>query len=66
MKKQKIKKSGFYGEIIFNITAYNATRNFTVGKRNSKRAYLSVTVLIYYMDNLPNTSGKKTNGKCKK
>lgn len=57
MKKQKTKNRGnFYGETIFNIAAYNCSRNFTIGGKNSKRAISKVAALTNYIDNLPETS----------
>ena len=53
MKKQKIKNRGhFYGEAIFNIAAYNCSRNYSVSERSSKRADSSMLVLIEYMHNV--------------
>lgn len=60
MKKQKIKNRGdFYGEAIFNIAAYNCSRNYVVGKRNPKRALSSVLAITNFLHNLPETSKKK-------
>lgn len=60
MKKQKIKnRSGFYGEAIFNIAAYNCSRNYVVGRRNSKRALSSVLAITNFLHNLPETSKEK-------
>ncbi len=60
MKKQKIKNRGrFYGETIFNIAAYNCSHNYTVGRRNSKRALSSVLAITNFLHNLPETSKKK-------
>lgn len=60
MKKQKIKNRGnFYGEAIFNIAAYNCSRNYTVGRRNSKRALSSVLAITNFLHNLPETSKKE-------
>ena len=57
MKKQKIKNRGdFYGEAIFNIAAYNCSRNYVVGRRNSKRALSSVLAITNFLRNLPETS----------
>lgn len=53
MKKQKTKNRGnFYGETIFNIAAYNCSRNFAIGGHNSKRAELSMLALVEYMHNV--------------
>lgn len=53
MKKQKTKNKGdFYGEVIFNIAAYNCSRNYVVGRCNSKRAELSMLTLVEYMHNV--------------
>ena len=60
MKKQKIKNRGdFYGEAIFNIAAYNCSRNYVVGKRNSKRALSQVLAITNFLDNLQKTSKKE-------
>lgn len=60
MKKQKIKNRGdFYGEAIFNIAAYNCSRNYAVGRRNSKRALSSVLAITNFLHNLPETSKKE-------
>ena len=57
MKKQKTKNRGdFYGETIFNIAAYNCSRNFTIGGKNSKRANSKVAAITNYIDNLSETS----------
>ena len=61
MKKQKIRNRGsFYGEAIFNIAAYNCSRNYVVGRRNSKRALSSVLAITNFLHNLPETSKKET------
>ena len=62
MKKQKIKRGGFYGETVFNIAAYNCSRNYFIGRRNSKRALSSVLAITNYLHNLPETSMEKING----
>lgn len=60
MKKQKIRnRDNFYGEAIFNIAAYNCSRNYVVGKRNSKRALSSVLAITNFLHNLPETSKKE-------
>lgn len=60
MKKQKIKNGdNFYGEAIFNIAAYNCSRNYVVGRRNSKRAFSSVLAITNFLHNLSKTSKKK-------
>lgn len=60
MKKQKIKNRGdFYGEAIFNIAAYNCSRNYIVGRRNSKRALSQVLAITNFLHNLPETSKEK-------
>lgn len=57
MKKWKIKnENNFYGEAIFNIAAYNCSRNYVVGKRNSKRALSQVLAITNFLDNLQKTS----------
>lgn len=60
MKKQKIRNRGnFYGEAIFNIATYNCSRNYVVGRRNSKRAFSSVLAITNFLDNLQKTSKKE-------
>lgn len=60
MKKWKIRnKDNFYGEKIFYIAAYNCTRNYTIGSKNSKRATLQMLTITNYLDNLPETSKEK-------
>ena len=60
MKKQKIKNRGyFHGEAIFNIAAYNCSRNYIIGRRNSKRALSSVLAITNFLHNLPETSKKE-------
>ena len=60
MKKWKIENGdNFYGEAIFNIAAYNCSRNYVVGKRNSKRALSSVLAITNFLHNLPETSKKE-------
>lgn len=39
-------------EQIFNIVAYNCSRNYTIGGHNSKRAELSMLALVEYMHNV--------------
>ena len=57
MKKQKTKNRGdFYGETIFNITAYNCSRDFVIGGKNSKRATSQMEAITNYIGNLPKTS----------
>lgn len=57
MKKQKTKNRGdFYGETIFNIAAYNCSRDFTINGRNSKRSVSEMVAITNYIDNLPKTS----------
>ena len=60
MKKWKIENGdNFYGEAIFNIAAYNCSRNYVVGRRNSKRALSSVLAITNFLHNLPETSKKE-------
>lgn len=60
MKKWKNKnRNNFYGEAIFNIAAYNCSRNYVVGRRNSKRALSSVLAITNFLDNLQKTSKKE-------
>lgn len=60
MKKWKIKNGdNFYGESIFNITAYNCSCNYVVGRRNSKRALSQVIAITSFLNGLPETSKKE-------
>lgn len=60
MKKWKIKNGdNFYGEKIFNIAAYNCSRNYVVGRRNSKRALSQVLAITNFLHNLQKTSKEK-------
>lgn len=60
MKKWKIKNgNNFYGEAIFNIAAYNCSRNYVVGRRNSKRALSQVLAITSYLNGLSKTSKKE-------
>ena len=60
MKKWKIKNgNNFYGEAIFNIAVYNCSRNYVVGRRNSKRALSSVLAITSFLDDLQKTSKKE-------
>lgn len=49
MKRQKIKKNGFYGETIFNLASYNLSRNYTVGEKNTKGAIAQFTAITNYL-----------------
>ena len=53
--KRTYKKVKGITEPIFNIAAYNCSRNYTIGGRNSKRAELSTVAIVEYMHN----TGKK-------
>lgn len=53
--KRTYKKVKGITEPIFSIAAYNCSRNYTIGTRNSKRAELSAIALVEYMHNV----GKK-------
>ena len=56
MKRQKTKNRGdFYGEKIFNIAAYNCSRNFTISGKNSKRATSQMVPITNYLHNMPKT-----------
>ena len=64
MKKQKIKnRNGYYGEPIFNIAFNKINRNYTNNKRVSKRAILSMDIILDYLHNLPDTKEKKSDKK---
>lgn len=51
MKKQKIKRGGFYGETIFNLACYTLSRNYTIGGKNTKRAIAQYTAVTNYLEN---------------
>lgn len=60
MKKWVIKNGdNFYGKAIFNIAAYNCSRNYVVGRRNSKRVLSQVLAITNFLDNLQKTSKKE-------
>lgn len=60
MKKWKIKNgNNFYGEAIFNITAYNCSCNYVVGRHNSKRALSQVLAITNFLNGLQETSKKE-------
>lgn len=62
MKKQKIKnRNGYYGETIFNIAFNKINREYKENKRISKRAILSMNIILDYLHNLPNNTKKKSN-----
>ena len=52
--KRTCKKVKEVTEPIFSIVAYNCSRNYTIGSRNSKRAELSMLALVEYMHNVGN------------
>lgn len=56
--KRTYKKVKEITEPIFSIAAYNTSRNYTIGVRNSKRAELSMLALVDYMHNV---GGKNKN-----
>ena len=56
--KRTYKKVKEITEPIFSIAAYNCSRNYTIGGRNSKRADLSMLALVEYMHNV----GSKSKG----
>lgn len=60
MKKWKIKNGdNFYGEKIFYIAAYNCSRSYTIGSKNSKRATSQMLAITNYLHNLSKTSKKE-------
>lgn len=60
MKKWKIKNGdNFYGEEIFYIAAYNCSRSYTIGSKNSKRATSQMLAITDYLHNLSKTSKEK-------
>ena len=56
--KRTYKKIKEITEPIFNLAAYNTSRNYSVSERSSKRANSSMLVLIEYMHNV----GSKSKG----
>lgn len=50
MKRQKIKRGGFYGETIFNLASYTLSRNYTIGGKNTKRATAQLTAITNYLE----------------
>lgn len=50
MKRQKIKRGDYYGETIFNIASYNMSRNYAIGKKNTKRVISQYMVIIDYLE----------------
>ena len=60
MKKWKIKNGdNFYGEEIFYIAAYNCSRSYTIGSKNSKRATSQMLAITNYLHYLQKTSKKE-------
>lgn len=57
--KRTYKKVKEITEPIFNLVAYNTSRNYTIGRRNSKRAELSTLAIVEYMHNV----GRESKGK---
>lgn len=56
--KRTYKKVKEITEPIFNLAAYNTSRNYIIGGRNSKRAELSTVTIAEYMHNV----GSKSKG----
>ena len=56
--KRTYKKVKEITEPIFSIAAYNCSRNYTIGGRNSKRTELSTVAIVEYMHNV----GSKSKG----
>lgn len=50
MRKQKIRKDGFYGETIFNIACYNLSRSYTISGKNTKQAKGQYKVITNYIE----------------
>lgn len=50
--KRTYKKVKATTETIFNLAAYNTSRNYTISRHNSKRAELSMLALVEYMHNV--------------
>lgn len=54
--KRTYKKVKEITETIFNLAAYNCSRSYTIGGKNSKRANSKMAAITNYIDNLPKTS----------
>lgn len=54
--KRTYKKVKEITEPIFSTVAYNCSRNYIIGTRNSKRAELSMLALVEYMHNVGSRS----------
>lgn len=52
MRKQKIRKDGFYGETIFNIACYNLSRSYTIGEKNTKTAIGQYKAVTNYLEKI--------------
>lgn len=50
--KRTYKKVKGITEPIFNLAAYNCSRNYIIGGHNSKRAELSMLAIVEYMHNV--------------
>lgn len=50
--KRTYKKVKEITEPIFNLAAYNTSRNYIIGGRNSKRAELSTLAIVEYIHNV--------------
>lgn len=60
MKRQKIKnKNKYITEPIYIIASYYCNRNYSLYKRNSKRAFSSAIVLSNYSYNISKKQTKK-------
>ncbi len=52
MKKYKNNSySSRYGETIFNLVCYNLSRNYAIGRKNTKRAAAQYTAVMNYLEN---------------
>lgn len=50
MKRQKIRKDGFYGETIFNIACYNLSRNYKISGKNTRQAIGQYKAITNYIE----------------
>lgn len=50
MKRQKIRKNGFYGETIFNIACYNLSRSYTISGKNTRQAIGQYKAITNYIE----------------
>lgn len=59
MKRQKIRKDGFYGETIFNLACYNLSRSYTIGEKNTKKAIGQYKAVTNYLEHVKTQQEKE-------